>query len=55
MFACLIFGSAYANHLIFGGSFSSYLPVSIFVAVVVAVIAYRQKRRKESKDNAREL
>ncbi len=45
MFALLIFGGAYVNYLIFGGEYSNHLSTTSFIAVVVGVIAYRQKKR----------
>ncbi len=45
MFALLILGGAFANYLIFGGEYSSHLSTTSFIAVIVGVIAYRQKQR----------
>jgi hypothetical protein len=45
----LIFGGAAASYLIFGGEYSSYLVGSSLTALMVAIIAYRQKQRKQGK------
>ncbi|WP_455292648.1 hypothetical protein [Vibrio parahaemolyticus] len=47
MFLLLIFGGAAASYLIFGGEYSSYLVGSSLTALIVAIIAYRQKQRKQ--------
>ncbi|EPN0316303.1 hypothetical protein ACTTZI_004205 [Vibrio vulnificus] len=50
MFLLMIFGGAAANYIIFGGEYSSYLVGSSFTALIVAIIAYRQKQRKQSNE-----
>ncbi|NAX35493.1 hypothetical protein CAG54_11025 [Vibrio sp. V27_P1S3P104] len=47
MFLLLIFGGAAASYFIFGGEYSSYLLGSSLTALIVAIIAYRQKQRKQ--------
>lgn len=47
MFLLLIFGSSAASYLIFGGEYSSYLVGSSLTALIVAIIAYSQKQRKQ--------
>ena len=47
LFLLLIFGGAAVGCLIFGGGYSSYLVGSSFAALMVAIIAYRQKQRKQ--------
>lgn len=43
-FLLLIFGAAAVNYLIFGGEYSSYLKSSSLAALIVAIVAYRQKK-----------
>jgi hypothetical protein len=45
MFLLIIFGGAAASYLIFAGEYSSYLVGSSLTALIVAIIAYRQKQR----------
>ncbi|WP_318409162.1 hypothetical protein [Photobacterium leiognathi] len=47
MFFLVIFWGAGVGSLIFGGEYSSYLVGSSLAAIMVAIIAYRQKQRKQ--------
>ncbi|ENL3888476.1 TPA: hypothetical protein I7C97_003127 [Vibrio cholerae] len=51
MFLLLIFWGAATSYLIFGGEYSSYLEGSSLIALIVAIIAYRQKQIKQGQSS----
>lgn len=45
LFALVILGGATVNYLIFGGEYTFYLRGSSTAAIIIGLIAYRQKRK----------
>lgn len=46
MLLTVIFGGSGLSYLFFGGLYWSYLPGSFIVAILIAIVGYRQKQVK---------